>query len=557
MKKHNCLFFWGVFFLLFSCLQLRAQSVEDTQGFFLDAFQRRKAVVPAHRAVRKENGTPTAFIHVDCSKRLAKVSPFLYGNNTNGYMGQVVTEDDLMNSLKLLSPSVMRYPGGNLSSVFFWNARPSNPPADVPDTILYGDKRRARAGHFWYGQSTRPSTLSVDNYYKLLRSIHSNGIITVNYSYGRYGMSDHPVQNAAHLAAEWVRYDHGRTRFWEIGNENYGPWQAGYKIDQKKNKDGQPVLISGELYGSQFKIIADSMRKAAHELGSDIKLGALLVERDNSHAGEIEKNWNRGFFRTAGNVADFFIVHSYYTPYEENSTIPVILNSAQTVTSGMIHYLDSVTKVCHVEMKPVALTEWNIFAIHSAQQTSYVNGMHAVLTLGELIRNRYGMACRWDLANGWNHGDDHGMFSKGDEPEVPKWTPRPVYYYMYYFQRFFGDYLLQSTIDGGKDIEAFCSSFDSGHVGVVAVNKGLISQIVEVSPDHFKCGKSYYYYTLTGGSDHGDFSLKVYINGKGPDLSVGGPAVFQRIKAHASSVDGGIRINIPPLGVVFLLIDSA
>src|SRR5882672_8370841 len=36
------------------------------------------------------------------------------------------------------------------------------------------------------------------------------GIITVNYGYARYGKGPSPVQTAAHLAAQWVRYDQGK-----------------------------------------------------------------------------------------------------------------------------------------------------------------------------------------------------------------------------------------------------------------------------------------------------------------------------------------------------------
>ena len=71
----------------------------------------------------------------------------------------------------------------------------------------------------------------------------------------RYGTSANPVAAAAHLAADWVRYDNGRTKFWEIGNESYGNWEAGYSIDVSKNKDGQPEFITGALYGAACKSI--------------------------------------------------------------------------------------------------------------------------------------------------------------------------------------------------------------------------------------------------------------------------------------------------------------
>ena len=75
--------------------------------------------------------------------------------------------------------------------------------------------------------------------------------------------------------------------------------------------------------------------------------------------------------------------------------------------------------------KPVILGEWNIFSVGSKQQVSHINGLHAVMVLGESLKNKFGMTARWDLANGWSNGDDHGMFNIGDEPDgVPKWNPQ-------------------------------------------------------------------------------------------------------------------------------------
>ena len=65
-------------------------------------------------------------------------------------------------------------------------------------------------------------------------------MITVNYGYARYGTGINPVARAAHLAADWVRYDNGRTKYWEVGNENFGDWEAGYRINIANNQDGQP-----------------------------------------------------------------------------------------------------------------------------------------------------------------------------------------------------------------------------------------------------------------------------------------------------------------------------
>ena len=36
-------------------------------------------------------------------------------------------------------------------------------------------------------------------------------------------------------------------------------------------------------------------------------------------------------------------------------------------------------------------------------------------------------------------------------------------------------------------------------------------------------GNRFYWYTLTGGNDNGEFSRKVFVNGKGPEIDSGGP----------------------------------
>jgi len=61
---------------------------------------------------------------------------------------------------------------------------------------------------------------------------------------------------------------------------------------------------------------------------------------------------------------------------------------------------------------------------------------------------------------------------------------------------------------------SYASSFTSGEAGVVIVNKGTASQTVNVDIKNFAKGSKYYYYTLTGGTDNGEFSGKVYINAR-------------------------------------------
>jgi hypothetical protein len=542
------------FIFLFLTLIIISLSGGDSQGFFLEDSGPKKAVIPEYQEIEQPQSMPTVTVTVNMTDTVTRVSPYIYGNNVNVYMTQMVTEPDLIHYIKILSPRVLRYPGGNLSNLFFWNALPGILPEGLPD-ILYGGVDGNYREKYWFGRDDDPERLSLDNYYKMLELTGCKGCICVNYSYGRYGTGPHPVRTAAKYAADWVSYDRGRTKFWEIGNENYGVWQAGYKIDITDSRANQPEIISGELYGKHFKIFADSMRRAAQEVGSEIKIGAVLLETAEEWHSPVEKDWNAGFFRQANNHADFYIIHSYYTPWKEDSSIPVILNSAARVTKKMMNFIQHVASNNGVEMKPLALTEWNIFATGSKQKVSYINGIHAVLVLGELIKNKYGMANRWNLANSWDEGNDYGMFSQGGEPGVPRWNPRPSFYYLTYFQKYFGDHMVSSTISGDSDIVVYASSFSSGEAGIIIVNKGVTDQLVNLIMDHFIHGKRYYYYSLTGGDDNCGFSLKVFVNGCGTALAAGGPADPEKIKAYAANTNKGILISTPPYSVQYILVE--
>ncbi len=534
-------------------------SVASTQGFFLDNWAAKTWAVPPTTPATKPSASGAVAVSVDLSQITTKVSSLLYGNNTNPYMGQF-TDQVLINNITALSPNILRAPGGSLSDVYFWNADGATvpAPADAPDSLLNNLGAASPAG-YWYGNNTQSWTATLANYYKLLTQTNSTGLITVNYGYARYGTSAHPDQAAAHLAANWVRYDKGRTKYWEVGNECYGNWEAGYRIDVTKNKDGQPAIITGNIYGTHFKVFADSMRAAATEVGNtSIKIGIVLTSTNDVNNNSGVLNWNANVLSAAGNSADFFVVHNYYTPYAQNSTSSVILGTPAPVTSAMMSWVKTSAQNAGVTQKPVAMDEWNIQATGSMQDVSNIAGLHAVMTLGEALKNQISMASRWDLANGWGGGDDQGMFNIGDEPGgVTKWNARPAFYYMYFFQKYFGDRMVGSSVSGSSDIVSYGSSYSSGQAGVILVNQGSGSHTVTVSFKNFAAGSSYYYYTLNGGTDNAPFSREVFINGSGPSNGVsGGPNTYNTIAANMASISGGITVTVPAYGAVYLVADK-
>ena len=291
------------------------------------------------------------------------------------------------------------------------------------------------------------------------------------------------------------------------------------------------------------------MRHAALQIGKEIYIGVVCAESANSAMA----NWNKDLIAQVGGKVDFYIVHSYFTPYQGNSTPDVILNSPVKVADYKT-YVQSELMAQGKSAAPVFLTEWNIFAEGSAQAVSFINGMHATMILGELIKNNYEVASRWDLANGWNNGNDHGLFSTGNEPGVANYAARPAFYYMYYFQKYFGDVLVESS-SSSSDIVVYASQFSSGEGGIVLVNKGVQEKVVELTLKNFNFGARYYTYTLTGGSDNGNFSRKVYVNGVTTSAAGGGPENYESIKPKSSIINGNIKLFLPKYSVIHLLVD--
>jgi len=531
-------------------------ALASTIGFFMDDWAPKNFTIPSAYTDAPLASSVVSTVTIDRSNVITKIPRSFAGNNANIWMTQMVNESVLMDHLTTLHSHIIRFPGGSLSDVFFWNAPVNSPPADAPANLIQANGTVVPSG-YWYGTNTANWTCSVDNYYNMLQQTNNEGMITINYGYARYGTGSNPVAKAAHLAADWVRYDNGRTRYWEIGNENFGDWEAGYRINIANNQDGQPEYLTGLLYGQHFKVFADSMRKAAQEIGKTIYIGAVMNESaPQSWWTPTATNWNTGLFTGAGTFPDFYIVHNYYTPYLTNANADLILSTPESVTQTMINYVKQSMINAGIVQKPIALTEFNIFSVGSKQQVSNVNGLHSVMVVGEALKNKLGMTARWDLANGSDNRNDHGMFNIGYETDgVPRWNPRPVYYHMYFFEKMLGDRLVSST-SNASSVVSYASSFTSGETGVALINKFSSATTVQLLLKNFKPGSNFYYYRLNGGADNGEFSRHVIVNNNASTYASGGPASYKTINPYRTTTANGITVNIPARGAIYLVIEK-
>ena len=137
-------------------------------------------------------------------------------DNIDGFRPHVIA------LLRQIHSGFWRLPGGNFISDFNWY-----------DSVGNIDTRPPFFDHAW--NAVQSNDLGMDEYMTLCRLIGTTPYITVNAGFGD-----------AHSAAEEVEYINGSTqtrlgaerarnghpapynvKFWDIGNEPYGPWQLG------------------------------------------------------------------------------------------------------------------------------------------------------------------------------------------------------------------------------------------------------------------------------------------------------------------------------------------
>ncbi len=91
----------------------------------------------------------------------------------------------------------------------------------------------------------------------------------------------------------------------------------------------------------------------------------------------------------------------------------------------------------------------------------------------------------------------------------------------------------------------------------MVVNKGTVDKVVDVNINHFPMGANYYFYTLKGGTDNGEFSARVSVNGVGPSGAIGGPLNYSSISASSTPRSGNnLEVFCPARSIVCVAVDK-
>jgi len=247
-----------------------------------------------------------AQISIDCAKPLHKIPQTIYGHfieelgkciqggiwrpvkGTEQFLGGVPW--DLVDAIKKIRPSLIRYPGGCFADSYHWR-----------DGIGPMAERRPKPNWAWgrFGKTVGPEVsnqFGTDEFILFCREVGAEPMLTANVG-----------QGTPEEAAAWVEYCNGsqstkwgaerasnghkqpfNVRYWFVGNEMWNALDGGF---------------TAQRYGERYLEFAKAMRAADPEV-------KLIASGWNDAANA----WNKKVVELTGADADYLSIHSYYPP---------------------------------------------------------------------------------------------------------------------------------------------------------------------------------------------------------------------------------------------------
>jgi len=491
-------------------------SADQINKFEDDLWKPRFFVEPDSLVITSlQNGTANITVSINNDSILGKVLSTQFGVNANFRSGDgIVDRSQLYKQF-----GSFRYPAGSGSNIYFWDG-------NIPDSFAIDFN--AYSGYYW--KFTDP-----DHFVTFKNNAGGEPTVVVNYFYARYGLTpegtrEARVQQAADYAASWVHYMNiekgANIKFWEIGNECYGPWETGYDVNGS--------IVTGKEYGEDLCVFAQAMKA----VDSTIKIGAVLSHSDYE--------WNNQVMAEVGEAADFLIVHHYFNVYDKTSSVSSVNEMTwdmQELQASAYHYSGKSKGYF-----PVAFTEFNI---QGKPTTSMMNGLFVADALGNMVKSGFFMSTIW--VNEWNVSDyeTHGILTKND-PYQEKFTPRPSYTPFYYYGKCFGDLMVDATVSGSDEVRIYASTFASGEAGIVLLNYSPTPQNIKIQFADSSKIDSLFWYSVYADTIK-DSVTKFYVNGLTSSTVGGGPENLDTVFAFAAKYDDNKVFTLNKNSVTYIV----
>ncbi|MGV9696744.1 arabinosylfuranosidase ArfA [Streptomyces sp. NPDC003470] len=246
---------------------------------------------------------------------------------------------DVLELVRELGVTVIRYPGGNFVSGYRWE-----------DSVGPVEDRPRRLDLAW--RSTETNRFGLSEYIAFLRRIgpHAEPMMAVNL--GTRGVAEalelqeyanHPSGTAlSDLRAEHGDKDPFGIRLWCLGNEMDGPWQTGHKT------------------AAEYGRVAAETARAMRQIDPGVELVAC---GSSGQSMETFAAWEATVLEETYDLVDHISLHAYYEPLDGD--VDSFLASAVDMES----FIENVVATCdHVGARlkskkriNLSFDEWNVW----------------------------------------------------------------------------------------------------------------------------------------------------------------------------------------------------
>jgi len=318
---------------------------------------------------------------------------------------------DLLEAVKGLRPTIIRWPGGCFAEWYRWR-----------DSIGPQSKRTSFLNVIWGEMDD--GGFGTDEFLRLCRAVGAQPLIVLN-----LGTHDDPSLAPQYLqeALDWIAYCNddadtpmGRlraanghpqpydVRFWELDNET---WHMGV-----------------EAYAKRLKVFSDAIRKRF----PTVKLFAC-------GSGGFNEEWNRKLLELAAEHFDYLSIHHYENP-DRFAEGPLAYETFWQKTR------EAIRSSANPNIK-IAITEWN------AQSTDWRTGLYAAGLLNAMERQCDAVAMaspalfiRQVTAPAWDNA-----FINHDHY---RWFPAPNYVVMKLYREHFAPRVIRTQYSGPLSVVA-------------------------------------------------------------------------------------------------------
>ncbi|MFC1659866.1 alpha-N-arabinofuranosidase [Gemmatimonadota bacterium] len=246
-----------------------------------------------------QSESSTARIKIDVDRTIGEVDPLLFGNFAE-HLGRMIYggiyeegsplsdergfRRDVLEAVKGLDVSILRWPGGNFVSSYNWQ-----------DGIGAKDERPVRAELAWHDLET--NRFGTDEFLAYAEEIGAEPYIAVNLGLGsiddarfwvEYTNESRPTYWAEQRRRNG-RDDPWGVTYWGLGNEIDGWWQLGQKGPE------------------EYALFAREAAKAMRRVDPSIR----LVASGSSNYGADWIEWNRTVLEVLRDDIDYIGIHTY------------------------------------------------------------------------------------------------------------------------------------------------------------------------------------------------------------------------------------------------------